>query len=92
MVASHHISLFCDLAEIGARKVGQNNTVGLDSTVSEPFPPSTEPPTLGDLKRIEGVCPKMPGLFQQVRIATFAELAGADVSPVEEILRNANIT
>jgi hydrogenase-4 membrane subunit HyfE len=45
-----------------------------------------------DLKRIEGIGPKISGLLQAAGIATFAELASTDVSHLLQIVRDAGIT
>jgi FtsH-binding integral membrane protein len=45
-----------------------------------------------DLKRIEGIGPKISGLFQAAGIATFAKLASTDASHLLQIVRDAGIT
>jgi predicted flap endonuclease-1-like 5' DNA nuclease len=57
-------------------------------------PAPVKPPVLprqDDLKRIEGVGPKIQGLLQEAGIATFAKLADADVAYLETILRGARL-
>ena len=44
------------------------------------------PPEPDDLASLEGIGPKVNSLLQAAGITTFAELAGADVSRLEEIL------
>lgn len=51
------------------------------------------PPTAADdLQLIEGIGPKISGLLQAANITTFAQLAGSDVSRLEQIVRGAGIT
>jgi len=50
----------------------------------------TEAPTPDDLKRIEGIGPKISSVLQEGGIATFAQLAEAEVSQIEEILEAAD--
>jgi hydrogenase-4 membrane subunit HyfE len=45
-----------------------------------------------DLKRIEGIGPKISGLLQAAGIATFAKLASTDVDHLLQIVRDAGIT
>lgn len=59
-------------------------------------PPRTAEPEeivvgLDDLKRIEGIGPKIAGLLQEAGIITFAQLAAAEVSRLEQILRDADL-
>ena len=44
-----------------------------------------------DLKRIEGIGPKISSVFQNAGIYTFAQLAETDTSRLEDILREAGI-
>ena len=55
---------------------------------------AAEPPPgkLDDLKRIEGIGPKISGLLQAAGIRTFAQLAETDVSRLKQILEEADIT
>jgi predicted flap endonuclease-1-like 5' DNA nuclease len=56
----------------------------------EPTPvPQPAPPTPDDLKRVEGIGPKISSLLQTVGITTFAQLAATDVSQLKRILREA---
>jgi predicted flap endonuclease-1-like 5' DNA nuclease len=49
-------------------------------------------PPPDDLKRVEGIGPKISGLLQAAGIATFAQLASTDVSHLLQIVRDAGIT
>jgi predicted flap endonuclease-1-like 5' DNA nuclease len=49
------------------------------------------PPAPDDLKVIEGIGPKISELLQGAGISTFAELARANVSRLEEILKEARL-
>jgi len=46
--------------------------------------------TPDDLKRIEGIGPKIAGVLQAAGIVTFAQLADADMSRLHQILRDAD--
>jgi predicted flap endonuclease-1-like 5' DNA nuclease len=61
------------------------------SRVAEELVPVPEPapPTPDDLKRVEGIGPKISGLLQAADIRTFAQLAATDVSQLRRILREA---
>jgi len=48
--------------------------------------PVQAPPTPDDLKRIEGVGPKISRILREAGIHTFAQLAAADVDRLREIL------
>jgi predicted flap endonuclease-1-like 5' DNA nuclease len=54
-----------------------------------PFP--TEPVQPDDLKRIEGVGPKIASVLQATGIETFAQLAASDVARLRDILQAAGI-
>jgi predicted flap endonuclease-1-like 5' DNA nuclease len=56
--------------------------------------PVTEPALskADDLKRVEGIGPKISGLLQAAGIKTFAQLAETDVGRLEQIVRQAGIT
>lgn len=45
-----------------------------------------EAPALDDLKRIEGIGPKIASVLQAAGITTFAQLADADVAHLEQVL------
>ena len=49
------------------------------------------PPTPDDLKRIEGIGPKISGVLQAASITTFAQLAATDVSLLRQILTEADL-
>ena len=53
--------------------------------------PEPAPPTPDDLKRIEGIGPKISGLLQEAGITTFAQLTATDVSQLKRILSEAGI-
>jgi predicted flap endonuclease-1-like 5' DNA nuclease len=66
-------------------------------TKTEPISLAVEaapsPPVVpDDLKRIEGIGPKISGILQAAGIVTFAQLAQADVGRLREILSEAGIT
>ncbi|MBC8263978.1 MAG: DUF4332 domain-containing protein [Anaerolineales bacterium] len=50
------------------------------------------PPMPDDLKRIEGIGPKISSLLQAAGIMTFAQLAAADVSRLKQIIAEAGLT
>ena len=52
----------------------------------------TVPPKPDDLKRIEGIGPKITALLQEAGIRTYAQLAAAEVSRLEEILAEAGLS
>jgi predicted flap endonuclease-1-like 5' DNA nuclease len=54
--------------------------------VKEPAPPEVD-----DLKRVEGIGPKMSSLLREAGITTFAQLAGTDVSELERIVSEAGL-
>ena len=49
-----------------------------------------EPAVSDDLKRIEGIGPKISGVLQEAGIMTYIQLADAGVSRLEEILEEAD--
>ena len=49
------------------------------------------PPTPDDLKRIEGIGPKISSVLQTAGITTFAQLAATDVSRLKQILTEADL-
>jgi len=57
-----------------------------------PLAPAPAPPVPDDLTRIEGIGPKISSLLQEAGITTFAQLAQADLSRLEQIVREAGIT
>lgn len=53
--------------------------------------PAAEPPAVpDDLKRIEGIGPKISGVLQEAGITTYVQLADAEVSRLERILEEAD--
>lgn len=48
------------------------------------------PPVPDDLKRIEGIGPKLSSVLQEAGIATFAQLAEMEVGQIEQILQEAD--
>ena len=59
--------------------------------VEIPEPEMPEPTPPDDLKRIEGIGPKIASLLQDAGITTFAQLAAADVERLREILDAVNL-
>jgi predicted flap endonuclease-1-like 5' DNA nuclease len=59
--------------------------------VEIPEPEKPEPTSPDDLKRIEGIGPKIASLLQDAGITTFAQLAAADVERLREILDAVNL-
>lgn len=57
--------------------------------VEEPVE-EAEPPAADNLKRIEGIGPKIESVLQAAGIATYAQLADADADQIREILREAD--
>ena len=51
---------------------------------------AAEPVQPDDLKRIEGIGPKISGVLQAAGIATFSQLAAADVEQLKQILVDAD--
>jgi predicted flap endonuclease-1-like 5' DNA nuclease len=60
---------------------------------TEAAAPVAEPasPTPDDLKRIEGIGPKISSVLQEAGIMTFAQLAATDVSRLSQILAKAGL-
>jgi len=54
--------------------------------------PVATPPKPDDLKRIEGIGPKISSLLQAAGIMTFAQLAATDVSRLKEIIAEAGLS
>lgn len=54
------------------------------ATVAQPVEPD-------DLRKIEGIGPKVAGLLNEVGIASFAGLAASDLSSVREVLERARL-
>jgi predicted flap endonuclease-1-like 5' DNA nuclease len=68
----------------------QSETMSAD-TAEIPEPEKPEPTLPDDLKRIEGVGPKIASLLQDADITTFAQLAAANVEHLREILDAVNL-
>jgi predicted flap endonuclease-1-like 5' DNA nuclease len=51
---------------------------------------SEAPPKPDDLKRIEGIGPKIAGVLQAAGITTFARLADSDVNQLRQVLEDAD--
>ena len=64
------------------------------AAAAEPAAAATEeggaPPAPDDLKRVEGIGPKLSGVLQEAGVATFARLAEMEVSQIEQILEEAD--
>ena len=59
-----------------------------------PEPPVVEevaPPERDDLKRIEGIGPKISSVLRQAGIMTFAQLSETDAAQLEQLIRDAGI-
>lgn len=59
-----------------------------EEEVAPSAPP--EPPQPDDLKRVEGIGPKISGVLQAAGITTFGQLAGTDVDRLNQILEEAD--
>jgi len=68
-------------------------TAGMASPDAEPEATSIpeEPIVPDDLRRIEGIGPKIASLLQDAGIATFAQLATAEVSVLQDVLTTARL-
>ncbi|MFB0534361.1 MAG: helix-hairpin-helix domain-containing protein [Anaerolineae bacterium] len=67
-------------------------TAVLERATEIPAPmPAAEPLPPDDLKRIEGIGPKISSALQAAGITTYAQLAATEVSRLEEIIRQAGI-
>jgi large subunit ribosomal protein L17 len=66
----------------------------VEAVAEEPVPVEAPGPqelvAPDDLKRIEGIGPKIAGVLQAAGITTFAQLADADISRVQQILQDAD--
>lgn len=60
--------------------------------VTPPATPQAEPPTPDDLKRIEGIGPKISSLLQGAGIITFAQLAESSVDRLKQIVDAAGLS
>jgi large subunit ribosomal protein L21 len=63
------------------------------SSLTETSEPVAEesPPTPDDLKRIDGIGPKISSVLQAAGIRTFAQLAKTDIAQLKDILKNAGV-
>jgi predicted flap endonuclease-1-like 5' DNA nuclease len=59
---------------------------------AEPAPVAAVPAMPDDLKRIEGIGPKIAGVLEAAGITTFAQLAATNVGRLREILAEANLS
>ncbi len=59
--------------------------------VSEPAPVTKPVPPADDLRRIEGIGPKVASVFQAAGITTFARLAATDVDQLKGVLKGAGV-
>jgi predicted flap endonuclease-1-like 5' DNA nuclease len=81
----------------GRREEGVAPTVKAEpvapARVAEAAAPVAEPapPTPDDLKRIEGIGPKISSILQEAGITTFAQLAATDVSRLGQIVEKAGL-
>lgn len=75
------------LKEVVEEREGQIQT--LKSRTVEAAAPVTEP---DNLKRVEGIGPKISQLLQDAGIMTFAQLAATDVSRLRQILEDADLS
>lgn len=64
------------------------SAVELDLPAPDVQPPV--PPEPDDLKRIEGIGPRMASVLQDAGISTFAELANTPLADIEQVLENAD--
>jgi len=55
-----------------------------------PAPQAAQPAQEDDLKRIEGIGPKIAGVLKEAGIRTFGQLAAADAESIEDVLRTAD--
>lgn len=65
--------------------------IAVDQTEASTEAIKPESSTKDDLRRIEGIGPKIASVFQNSGIQTFAQLAAANTSRLEEILRESGI-
>ncbi len=61
------------------------------SQVEGPVPSQVEGPPADDLKRIEGIGPKISSVLQDAGIATYSQLAATDVDRLRQILTDSGI-
>lgn len=79
-----------DAASTPATPVEPASTAELSS--SQPQPAAAPAPPVGDdLKRIEGIGPKIANLLKEAGITTFTHLANTEVSHLEQLLDEADL-
>lgn len=88
-------------AQIAPPAVGEAEAEAAPAATAEATAPATAaepsataeaaPPKPDNLTRIEGIGPKIASLLQEANIATFDQLAAAEVSRLEEILEAADL-
>jgi large subunit ribosomal protein L21 len=62
------------------------------SPTEAPEPTAEEsPPAPDDLKRIDGIGPKISNVLQAAGIRTFAQLAETDIAQLKDILKDAGV-
>jgi ribosomal protein L30 len=95
-----HLVTVTEVAEAPQPKARTNTTATLVQPAAEPAPaapakreaaPKTKGQAADNLEAIEGIGPKIAGVLKAAGIATFAELAAADVASLSEILQGANL-
>ena len=74
---------------VGAEVEAKTQVAELPTAEPETSEPE-EAPTVDDLKRVEGIGPKIASVLQLAGITTFAQLAAAAVSQIEQILEEAD--
>jgi predicted flap endonuclease-1-like 5' DNA nuclease len=77
------------LGKRATEKTDLDTTVGM--AIPTPVPGEIEQPKPDDLKRIEGIGPKISSLLQAAGITTFAQLADTGVERLEQIVEDAGI-
>jgi predicted flap endonuclease-1-like 5' DNA nuclease len=81
------------------RRTEKETTPDIRIEITVPSHPAEEvtpvlapvPVSSDDLRRIEGIGPKISGVLQGAGITTFAQLAAADVGQLRQILREAGV-
>jgi len=80
----------------GTRAPATQGSTPIAATPAQPEPvaaeaPAAEPVEPDDLRKIEGIGPKVAGLLNADGISTFRQLADADISRVREMLDRAKL-
>lgn len=75
------------------RHTGEKTTPDIRIEITVPPHPTdvSAPAAPDDLKRIEGIGPKISSVLQKAGIMTFAQLAAADADQLRQILRDAGV-